>query len=191
VCGAKPTIVAQFVAPASAVWHTLDTSSDWNALTTLPGSTARETIQPIEGWENYGAQASNLAPGFALFSQGQRNTCTGEEYFMSPHWNRVVFMHFGSGVDYRAKFSFQVKRDTSYAPTPMLQFQSLKSLTLHYVVNTASNDLNGAPVSLQPRFAFRSASSSLDWKSTTLYNPLGVRLKREARPQEVVIPFRR
>jgi hypothetical protein len=190
VCGAKPTIVAQFLAPASAIFQTLDTSADWNGLTTFLGVGNGGAVPSIDAWEFMGASSPHRAPGFPLFSAGQTSSCAGEEYFLAPRWNRVVFMHFGSGVDYRARMSFQVKSDTSYAPTPMLQYHVLKSLTLHYVINTASNDLSGAPVSLQPPRFSRASAPPFDWRNADLYNPLGVRLRRDAGRFEPALPAR-
>jgi hypothetical protein len=190
VCGAKPTIVAQFIAPFGGVFQTADTSDDWNAYATMPAS-GLIAVDSVNILKSGSPDPAWRAPGFDLFSEGPGNSCTGMEYFMAPRWNRVVFMRMGSGVDYRLKVSFQVKSETYEAPTPMIQNSYLNSLTLHYVINANSTDVNGAPVSLQPRFAFRSVAPSLDWKSAALYNPLGVRLKREARPREVVIPLRR
>jgi hypothetical protein len=189
VCGAKPTIVAQFLAPASTIFQTQDTSTNWNGLATFPGTGSGAAVAPIDAWEFMGASSSHRAPGFPLFSTGQTASCSGEEYFLSPRWNRVVFLHYGSGVDYRARMSFQVKSDTSYAPTPMLQYHVLKSLTLHYVINTASNDLSGAPVSLQPPRS-RALASPFDGPNAELYNPLGVKLKRDPGLHEPALPAR-
>jgi hypothetical protein len=188
VCGAKPTIVAQFLGASAAMWQTPDSSTDWNALTWL--HLQRSSLPLIEGWDGSGGTPPPHERGVPLFSAGSHDSCAGEDYVMSPHWNRVVFMHFGDGRDYRGRFSFQVKHDTLYAPTPTLRYRVLKHLTLHYVIAEESNDLSGAPVALnaprRPR-AFGAPSGSV----TDLYTPLGVKVRREPGRFEALVPLRR
>jgi hypothetical protein len=58
------------------------------------------------------------------------------------------------------------------------------------VLNANSTDLSG-PVALRPDRPGRTDPRLGAGAATTLYNPLGIRLRREARAHEVVIPLRR
>jgi len=192
ICGAKPTTVVQFLPPFGSVRQRADTSSSWNQFGSYPDSNlvTVDTIAAIAGENGSMDPLSGIrAPGFALFSAGTRNTCSGAEYFMASRWNRVVFLRYGSGVDYRAKLSFQVIRDTSYAPTMMLQYSELRSIVLHYVVNRASSDLSGAPVSLRVPRPTRVSTGLKAGDITELYNPLGVKV-REPKRFQAVVPLR-
>ena len=54
---------------------------------------------------------------------------------MTPGWNRVVFLRFGSGVDYRAKLSFQSVDDTVFqGPPSFTTYRVLRSITMQYVM---------------------------------------------------------
>jgi hypothetical protein len=188
VCGFKPPTMVQFVAPFGSVAQSVDTSSDWNDFTAYPDSVT--SVPPVTTWSGGGSD-SLVAPGFELFRAGQNNSCAGEEYFKASGWNRVVFLRFGSGVDYRAKLSFQEMNDTVYVGPPTnTTYQILRSLRLYYVVNANSTDLAG-PVALRPDRPGRAAPRLRAGAVTDLYNPLGIRLRREARAHEVVIPLRR
>jgi hypothetical protein len=190
VCGAKPTIAAQFVAPFAQVWQTADTSTHWNGFPAMPAS-GLIGVDSIDIRKNGSPDPAWRAPGFGLFSEGPGTSCTGTEYFMEPRWNRVVFMRFGSGVDYRLKVSFQVQTGASENPTPMIDNSWLVSLTMHYVLNANSTDVSGAPVSIRAPRVARAAPVRGDWRTMDLYSPLGVKLRREPGRFEAVVPVRR
>ena len=187
VCGFKPPTVVQFQAPFGSVSQGADMSSDWNGFTTYPS-----TVVPVRDatiWLN--ENDSLVAPGFELFKSGQNNSCAGAEYGMTAGWNRVVFLRFGSGVDYRAKLSFQAVDDTVYVgPPTFTTYQILRGIRLYYVMNMNSTDLAG-PVALRPDRPGRADPRLGAGTATGLYNLLGARLRREARAHEVVIPLRR
>ena len=175
VCGFKGPTVALFTGAFGTVWQSADTSADWNRFDTIPAGAI--AVDSVTGWEGNGGSApvKRVGQGFALFSAGQRNTCQGAEYFMAPKWNRVVFLRFGSGVDYRAKLSFQSKRDTTFGILP--QFQVITSITLNYVINQNAKDLSG-PVGLRPEKPKGFAPRHAPKVEYDLYNPLGIRLNR-------------
>jgi hypothetical protein len=173
VCGFKPPTVAIFDAPFGSVRQSPDKSAEWSRFAGHPDSTI--ALDSVTGYQGYGTSARRVGQGFNLYKAGERNTCMGAEYSMEPDWNRIVFLRFGSGVDYRAKVSFQVKRDTVFGFNP--QYQILKSITLHYVLNANSNDLSG-PVAIRPARSRGATRQGLQ-VPYDVYNPLGIRLKRE------------
>jgi hypothetical protein len=183
VCGAKQGYVVQIL---GAVWQTADTSSDWNGLGTYPSS-GLVAVDSINAWPSFDVQVPARAPGFGLFQSGQNNTCSGEAYIMEPKWNRVVFLRYGSGIDYRVKLTFGSVIDTSYTTPPSYtSYHRLQKISLHYVLNANSTDLAG-PVSLRPS---RPARGELRFGARVehdLYNPLGVRMKRYAGRYEPVL----
>jgi hypothetical protein len=129
-------------------------------------------------WTQAGSD-SLAAPGFELFKAGQNNNCAGEEYSMTRGWNRVVFLRYGSGVDYRAKLSFQAVDDTVYqGPPSFTTYQILRSLRLDYVLNSNSTDLSG-PVSIRTARPDRGPSRFGARVEHELYNPLGIKLRHE------------
>lgn len=190
VCGAKPTIVAQFVAPFATVSQTSDTSTNWNAYNTMPTS-GLVPLDSIDIWRSGGVQPAWRAPGFDLFSEGSGRSCTNTEYLMHPRWNRVVFMPFGTGVGYRLKVSFQTLTGSTENPTPMIFNAWLNTVTMHYVLNAGSSDLSGAPVSLRrPESRVnRITQGTKDWRTVDLYNPLGMKIRREPGRFEAVVPL--
>jgi hypothetical protein len=178
VCGFKPTTVVQIVGGFSVVHQTADTSADWNQLGTYPHLSNLVKVDSIKAWDgDMSSGVERTAPGFALFKSGQTNTCSGAEYFMEPNWNRVVFVSFGSGINYRAKLSFQAKSDTSYGMLP--RFQVLRSITMYYVITANSDDVSGGPIAVRPEARTRARGSSGLKVDYDVYNPLGIRLGRE------------
>lgn len=189
VCGAKPMMAVQFLAPHGLVSQTADTSTEWTAFATMPSSglIAVDSLNLLKGGV---AAPAWRAPGFALFEAGPKNTCMHDEYFMATGWNRVVFLRYGSGVDYRAKLSFRTVIDSSYALTPMIQGTVLKSLTLHYVLNANSGDLHEPLISLAPRM-LHPRKSPQGWRDMNLYDVRGVRVHREPLRFQAVVPVAR
>jgi hypothetical protein len=99
---------------------------------------------------------------------------------MEPKWNRVVFLRYGSGIDYRAKLTFGSVIDTSYTTPPSYSsYHRIQKISLHYVLNANSTDMAG-PVSLRPERPGRGDLRFGARVEHDLYNPLGVRLKRGA-----------
>lgn len=189
VCGYKPPVVAQFAASFGTAGQTEDMSADWNAFTVYPaeGLIALDSVPIYSGSEGDSA----FGPGFEVYKRGQNNSCEGEEYSLSSGWNRVVFLRFGSGVDYRAKLSFRAVDDTSYVgPPSFTNYHVLRSLRLDYVINANSTDLAGPTAIRAPRGS-RIDGPVQAGTAQERYNPLGVRLRRAAHDHEVVIPLRR
>lgn len=171
-CSFKPLAAALFDAPLGSVRQSPDMSADWDRFGGHPDTTIPvDTLSGPQG-AGYPSAVMRGTPAVGLFKAGGTNTCMGSEYFMEPNWNRIVFLRFGSGVDYRAKLSFQAKRDTVWGFNP--QYQVITSITLHYVLNANSNDLSGpAAVLPKPTGGFGRTGVKVDYD---LYNPLGVRL---------------
>ena len=176
VCGFKPTTVVQIL--GGEVHQTTDTSADWNQLETFPHFSNLAKVDPIKAWDgDMSSGVERTGPGFALFQSGQTNTCSGAEYFMERNWNRVLFVTFGSGISYRAKLSFQAKKDTTYGMLP--RFQVLRSVTLYYVLTANSDDVSGGPIAVRPEVRTRARGSSGLKVDYDVYNPLGIRLGRD------------
>ncbi len=191
VCGAKPTIVAQFLGGFASVSQTRDTSANWNTYTTWPVFDSLVRIDSLNILKNGMPDPEWRAPGFDLFSEGPGRSCTGTEYFLAPRWNRVVFMQMGSGVVYRLKVSFQAQNGTTENPTSMIYNSYLNSITVHYVLNANSTDVSGAPVSIRAQRVSRVSMGAADWRRMDLYSPLGVKIHRETGRFEALIPVRR
>jgi hypothetical protein len=183
VCGAKATYVVQI---PGQVWQTADTSTNWNGLGTYP-ATGLVAVDSLNAWSSFFDAPASRAPGFPLFQSGGNNDCSGESYFMEPKWNRVVFLRFGSGIDYRAKLTFESVDDTSYfTPPGYTSYHVLRKITLYYVLNANSMDLAG-PVSVRPARPSRGETRFGAGVVHDLYNPLGLRLRREAGRHEPVL----
>ena len=178
VCGFKPTTVVQIIGGFSVVHQTTDTSADWNQLGTFPHLSNLVKVDSIKAWDgDMSSGVERTGPGFALFKSGETNSCSGAEYFMERNWNRVLFVTFGSGISYRAKLSFQAKKDTTYGMLP--RFQVLRSVTLYYVLTANSDDVSGGPIAVRPEVRTRARGSSGLKVDYDVYNPLGIRLGRE------------
>jgi hypothetical protein len=164
------------VSAAGEVRQLSDSGTNWNAHSIRP---ADSVLIPLASLPVSSDTGVPIGYRFAL-----EGVCEGTNQSVAGNWNRILFIRNGSQ---HAKISIVANQDTVKCCLP--SFRYLKSITLRYVVND-SNELSD-PVSLRPAVKRQPDFRSGRYGNIDLYNLLGVRLKREARPQEVVIPLRR
>ncbi len=188
VCGYKPPIGMQVIVGSfGAAWQAADTSSAWSDFQAFPQGSAIP-LDSVTGASFQEPYTDTLrAPGYFFVEAGERNSCDGSEFSFRSHWNRVIFARWGSGVDYAAKISIRSYQDTTFGMLPM--YQVLRSVSVHYVVNTTSTDLvpirPGRPEQARSRFGAKVEHD--------LYNPLGIKIRRESGRYEptVTVPRKR
>jgi hypothetical protein len=184
VCGARPMFAVQ-VLPNAVVRQRPDTSVAWSQYTTW----SADTLVPVDSiGSGTNANPQFRAPGFNLVEAGGGNNCIGSVYILQPRWNRLVFLHRPtSGVQpYYGKVAVTAYRDTSLG--------ILKSFTLTYVLNQQSGqsvDLTGGTVAIHAVRPARPSGGNARFGAGMeydLYNPLGVRLRRDAGRHEPALP---
>jgi hypothetical protein len=153
-----------------------DSGSDWQLHSMRPPDSALVPVGPLP------FPSDSITPLGFRFALGA--WCEGTYEYVTGKWNRLIFIRNGTRY---AKLAIVARQDTSWGTLPGYSF--FKSITFRYVVND-SNELSD-PVSILPAVKRQPDFRSGRYGNIDLYNLLGVRLKREARPQEVVIPLRR
>jgi hypothetical protein len=152
--------------PGEAV-QLADSGTTWDAQNSYPSPGASTPLAPVQGTYD-----SFPLPGYRF---GFEMYCEGEDQRVNPNWNRLVFVKSGS---HYAKFAITATQDTVWNVHFITGYRYIKTITLHYVVNE-TNDLTGNTSLLRPSRPNRSGSRFGARMEHELYNPLGIRLRRE------------
>jgi hypothetical protein len=123
-------------------------------------------------------------PGAVGYRFASVGSCEGSHQFVAPNWNRLIFIRNGSR---HTKVAIVAKQDTAWGTLPYYGY--LKTITLRYVVNDW--DELSDPVAIRPVRPSREHPRFNASMEYDLYNPLGVRLRREPGPFEAALPSSR